>query len=99
MAVAPDFRLGACASGERIVGRHRAVRLDAHDLAEMVGEVLRLVAMDEVVAHGEEQVAISSLHDTAAEMIAARERTLLAEDHFHAVEPRRGFVDEPGAGE
>ena len=86
MAVAPDFRLGVVAADERIVRRHRAVRRDAHDLAEMVGEVLRLVAIGEVIAHREQQIAVAALHDAAAEMIAARQRAFLAEDHLHVVE-------------
>ena len=61
MAVAPDLRLGAGAADERIVGRRRAVGRDADDLAEMVAEVLRLVARAEVVAEREEQVAVRAL--------------------------------------
>ena len=45
VAVAPDFRLASGSADERIVRRHRAVGRDAHDLAEMIGEVLRLVAI------------------------------------------------------
>ena len=99
MPVAPDFRLGAVAADERIVGRHRAVGPDANDLAQMVGEVLRLLAIGEMVAHGEEQVAVRRLRDATAEVIAARQRAFLAEDHLDVGEARGSFVDETRAGE
>ena len=71
MAVAPDLRLGAGAADERIVLRHRAVGRDPDHLAEMVAEVLRLVAVGEVLAQRDEQIAVVGLRDAAAEVIAA----------------------------
>src|SRR5262245_16710346 len=82
LPVAPDLRLGASPADEGIVRRHRAVRPDADDLAEIVAEVLRLVASGEVIARGEEEILIRRLHDAAAEVIAAGERPCLAEDHL-----------------
>ena len=98
VAVAPDLRLGAGAADERIVGRHRAVGPDADDLADVIAEILRLVARTEMVARGEKEIVVRRLHDAAAEMIAARERAFLAEDDLHVVEPGRAFVHQPGAG-
>src|ERR1700704_2587525 len=95
VAVAPDFRLRAWSADERIVRRHRAVRPDANELAEMIGEVLRLVAAAEVIARGQEQIVVARLRDAAAEVVAARERTVLAEDHLDVVESRRGLVHQP----
>ena len=60
----------------------------------MVGQILRLVPVGEVFAHGEPEIAVEPLHDTAAIVIAARERTFLAEDHLHLVELRRFAVAE-----
>jgi hypothetical protein len=97
MAVAPDFRLGARFADKRIVRRHRSIRTDADDLAEMVAKVLRLVAVPVVLAERDKQVRIRRLHDPAAEMLTGRERTLLAEDHLHLLEARRFLVPETGA--
>ena len=50
-------------------------------LPRWLREVLRLVAIAEVLAQRQEQVVVRRLRDAAAEMIAARRRALLAEDH------------------
>ncbi len=86
VAVGPDFRLGVLAPDERIVGRSGAVRRDAHDLADVIAEVLRLLRIGAVIAQRQEQVVVRRLHDAAAEMPAARRRSFLAEDHLHVVE-------------
>src|SRR6185437_10052448 len=78
--VAPDFRLDAVAADERIVRRHRTVGRDADHLAKMIGEILRLVAMAEMLAQRHEQVAVGTLRDTAAIVVARRERSFLTED-------------------
>jgi hypothetical protein len=44
MAERPDLRQRGGAADERIVVRHRPVRVDAHDLAERRREILRAVA-------------------------------------------------------
>src|SRR5437660_12880387 len=92
VAVAPDLRLGLGASDERIVLLRRAIRRHAHDLAKMVGEILRLVTVGEVLAQREPEIAVAALPDTAAVVIAARQRTFLAEDHLHVIELRRFAV-------
>ena len=90
VAVAPDFRPRAGFADERIVGRHRTVGSYAHDLADGVGEVLRVVARDEMIAERYEQIAVGCLHDAAGDIVAAgRWRAGLAEDDFHVIEPRR----------
>src|SRR5437868_6629500 len=99
MPVAPDLRLGRGPADEGIARRDRAVRPDADDLAEIVAEILRLVAGGEVVARGEEEIVIRRLHDAAAEMIAAGERPRMAKDHLDRFDAERAFVDEPSAGE
>src|SRR5262245_43542987 len=80
VAVAPDLGLRAGAFDERVVRRHRSVRCHADHLAEMVAEILRLVAKTEVIAGREKEIAVRSLHDAAAEVIAARRRPFLLED-------------------
>ena len=97
VAVAPDLGLRARSADERIIRRNRAVGSDANDLADVVGEILRLVARTEVIAHGQEQIVVGALRDATAEVIAARKRTFLTEDRLHVVEPGRAFVDQPGA--
>ena len=49
-------------------------------------ELLRLVAVGEVLAHRQEQIAVRALRDAAAEMVAARQRAVLVEDHLDVVE-------------
>src|SRR5262249_29882207 len=99
VAVAPDLGLGARPADERIVRRHRAVGPHAQDLAEMVAEILGLVAIGEMFARSEEEVVVGRLHDAAAEMVAVRERTLLPENHPDAVEAGGAAVDELRARE
>src|SRR4029079_11033980 len=77
VAVAPDFRPGARLLHERIVRRHAAIRRDADHLATVVGEILPLVAKPEMLAGGEKNIAVTRLHDAAAEVIAARRWALL----------------------
>ena len=88
MAVGPDFRIGARLADEWIVRRDAAIRRDAHDLAEIVVERLRHIAVGEMFAVGEEQIAVGALRDAAAEVVAARGRALLAVDHLDVGEAR-----------
>src|SRR5215831_13156754 len=99
VTVAPDLRLGGRLADEGIVRRNRAIRPDANDLAEVVGEILRLVAGREVVAGGQKQIVVRRLHNAAAEMVAAGERACLAEDYLDRIEPGRAFVHQPTARE
>ena len=57
MAVAPDRRQRAGLADERVVLRHRAVVVDAMDLAGRLGEVLR-VLHHAALAEGVEEVAL-----------------------------------------
>ena len=52
-----------------------------------------------MLAHGEEQVAVLALRDAAAEVVAARQRAVLAEDDLDVVEPGRALVGERCARE
>ena len=90
VAVAPDLRHRVLAADERIVVGHRAVRRDAHDLADVVAEVLRLLRMRAVIAQRQEQIVVRRLHDPAAEVPATRRRAVLAEDDFHVFQPVAG---------
>src|SRR5262245_49575483 len=92
VAVAPDLRLGRRLADVGIVRRNRAVGPDADYLAEIVCKILRLVAGGEVVAGGQKERVVRRLRNAAAEMIAAGERTGLAEDHLKRIEPGRAFV-------
>ena len=98
VAVTPDLRLGRPAD-ERIVRRCRTIGADADDLAEMVIQILRLVTGGEMFTHGEKEIVVRRLHDAAAEMIAAGERSCLMEDHLDRLQSGRTFVEEPSTGE
>ena len=52
----PGLRARTLATDERIVRRNAAIRRDAHDLAIVDGEVLRLVARAEMIAERDEQI-------------------------------------------
>src|SRR5918911_3182803 len=86
VTIGPDFRLGACFADERIVGWHGAVRPDTDDLAEVIGKVLCLVAIDEMLAQRDKEIVVRRLDDAAAEMIGGRERALLTENHAESIE-------------
>src|SRR5262249_62057861 len=77
--VGPDLRSGARPIDEWIVGRHLAVGPDAHDLADVIGEILRLVARAEMIAERDEEITVGGLHDAAAE-IGPAARPALGED-------------------
>src|SRR4029079_3651159 len=64
VAIRPDFGTGAVFVDERIVGRRGAVARNPDDLAEVVVERLRHVAVGEMLAIGEEQRAGRGLHNT-----------------------------------
>src|SRR5665647_515657 len=87
MTVGPDLRPRSRLANEGIVRRHRAVRLDAHDLAYVVGEALRVLARREVVTKRDEQVAVGRLRDAAGNIVAAR-RAGLAKHDRDAVQAR-----------
>jgi hypothetical protein len=70
MAKTPDLGPGAIASDKGIVRRRCAIGRDPDQLAQMIAEVLRLVAIAEVFAECCEQIAVVGLHDAAAVMIA-----------------------------
>src|SRR5215468_6880238 len=97
VAVAPDLRLGGRLADEGIVRRNRAIGPDANDLAEVVGEILRLVAGGEMLAGGQKERVVRRLRNAAAEIIAAGERTGLAEDHLDLIESGRAFIHQPSA--
>ena len=94
VTVTPDFRLRAVAADERIVARCGTVRRDADDFAEMVGEILRLVARAVVITERDEQVAVGCLRDPAAIMVAGRRRSLLPEDDLDVAQARLCAVVE-----
>ena len=58
----------------------------------MIAEILRLVAVGEMFAQRDEQIAVVGLHDAAAIMIARRQRPFLAEDDLDVVEPAVAVV-------
>src|SRR3546814_17881400 len=71
MAVGPDFRLRAGAADEGIVGRHADVAGQPDHLAEVVRQVLRLIALV-AFAKAEPQHDVKVDHETAAEMEIGR---------------------------
>ncbi len=91
VALGPDFRQVPGAVGRGVVGRDRAVRIDADDRAGMVLHVLRAVSLA-AVAGGDEKRAIRREHQPRAEM--ARDVGLLRhrEDDLDIVQTRRASV-------
>ena len=87
MPVRPD--LGPCAAlaDERVVGRNATVALDAHDLAEVVCEVLRFVAELLPLAHRDEEPAVARKRQPRTVVRIARLGGLLLEDHRERIEP------------
>jgi hypothetical protein len=71
---------------ERVVGRHLAVALDAHHLADVRVERLRASALAVAVAERHEQATTPVEHQPRAEVVATVDRDVLAEDHLHVVE-------------
>ena len=63
----------------------------------MIAEILRLIARGEMVAGGENEIAVGRLHDAATEMISVRERSVLLENDRDVVQPGCARVDQPGA--
>ncbi|MCY1514139.1 hypothetical protein D9M68_486680 [compost metagenome] len=88
MAVAPYLGQRARLADEGVVFRHAAVLGDAHHLAVVVVERLRIVLAAEAVAEREEQVAVAGFDDAAAEVRAARDLGLLAEDDLQRFQLR-----------
>src|SRR5437879_6285772 len=58
----------------------------------MVAEILRLIAVTEMLAQRDEQIAVVCLHDAAAIVIARRQRSLLPEDDLDIVKPSVGIT-------
>jgi hypothetical protein len=94
MTVGPDLGLGPRLVPEGIVGRHAAIGVDAHHLAEVARQVLRLLPIVEPVAHGDEERAVAPEDEPRPEMVAAPDFGLLPEDHLHI---RQSFAVEPTA--
>ena len=95
VAVAPGPDLGARvgAPGERVVGGHAAVGLDAHHLAEMAVERLGALAMVEAVAQGHEQASVAREHQARAPVVVARGVLVLREDALHALQAQAVDVE------
>ena len=77
----PDRRIPARLIG--IAREGRAVAIETHDLAEMIGGVLRLLLLRVALADREEERSVRHKDDTRAEMHIGGNRRLLAEDHAH----------------
>src|SRR4051794_26355402 len=58
----------------------------------MIAEILRLVAVAEMLAQRDEQIAVVRLHDAATIVIAGRQRPFLPEDDLDVIEPAVGVV-------
>src|SRR5690606_34412961 len=83
-AVGPDFvEIAAGAVDEGVVSRHRAVAVDADDLAASAAEVLRLRAV-ELLAGGEVQAAVRAEGEPAAVVAAVGPVFVVLPDHYLA---------------
>ena len=58
----------------------------------MIAEILRLVAVTEMLAQRDEQIAVVRLHNAATIVIAGRQRPFLPEDDRDVVEAAVGVV-------
>ena len=67
-----------------------------HDLAEVILECLRHVAVGEVLTIGDKEVAVVRLHDTTAEVFSARSWAMLPINDFYVGEPWHLIVIKPG---
>ena len=83
VAVAPDF--GQCAgfAYKGVVGRHGAVLVHAHHLAQVVVELLGVVAPVVSLTQGQKQRAVPRLRNTAAKVQVAGHLGFLAEDDLY----------------
>ena len=80
MTERPDFRQGARLPDERIVCGDRALRSDPDDLAEVVVQFLRTIAVVEAIPEGHEEVAVASEHQARSPVVATRRILGLSED-------------------
>ena len=81
VAVRPDFAARTRPGHERIVRRHLAVGVDAHDLARQLVQFLRGGRAHAVVALGDEQMALVVEYQARPDMRAVRELGLLRVHH------------------
>ncbi len=94
MAEAEDLGLRSGDGPHRIAGRRRAVGRDADDLAVAAREVLResALAVQQALAHRDEQRARPVEHEPRAEMRRRSNLGLLAVDHGHGRKAEGGDV-------
>jgi len=85
LAVGPDLRAYASLTDKRVVIRHLAVRVDPHDLALQLVEVLSSRTVI-VLAKGDEQIAVAVKHQARTKVVADRKLGFLAEDHVEILD-------------
>ncbi len=90
MAIGPYLGANALLAHERIVFRYAAVRIDAHDLALQLVQILRRGALI-VFAQGDEQVTVAIEDHPRAEVVAHRQFRFLAEDDFEVFQTGHVF--------
>ena len=83
VTVAVDLRQCTRATDERIVLRHAAVGVDAHDRAHVAVELLRFLTEEEAVAEAHHQRAIGQQQHAAAGVCIAGLRRMRGEDRLH----------------
>src|SRR3569833_768696 len=88
MAIRPDLRSYATLSNERIVLGNGTVRVETNDLAEQAAEILRLIAVRESLALGDEHLAVRREYDAQSEVKTADDLRVLLVDHLHVLEAR-----------
>jgi hypothetical protein len=88
MSVGPDLRFDAGASDERIVARNAAVGVDADDLSDRRGEILRPVAIVGAIALRDEHRAVIAKDDARPEVVVASDFRLLAINDANVLQSR-----------
>ena len=86
VAEAVDLRRRAVLADQRVVLRYAAVTVQTHDLAQVVGRVLRLFTPVETVAQGQHQGLVGEKGDAPTVMRGAGLERLGCEQHFEVVQ-------------
>ena len=96
VAITPDFGQRTGLADKRVVWRHRAIFVDAHDLAMMVIKLLRIFLARKALAQRQEQFSVgrrintrrTAFNNPAAKVGGTGKFWFLAEDDLDLFQPR-----------